>query len=384
MAARRPRDRSRSRSARSSSRSGAPADARSEGRGTRNPRRARSHRPRARRPDWVDLPDEELLDHRIRSLGLRIQGTALEGRVERLYAELEAAGLRFRPYVWLSTDWFTPDGVTGFAIPFFLAHPRLARLERRRMLEVEGGTLDSCLKLLRHETAHAIDNAYRLHRRKRWREVFGPFTQPYRMTYVPRPTSKRYVQNLDYWYSQSHPCEDFAETFSVWLRPRSRWRQRYRGWPALKKLEFVDELMEEIGDRVPPVKTRVQPESVSRLTMTLREYYTSKQARYREDHTTEYDPMLRRIFSSDGSRERRPSAARFLERSRRELRQRVAVVTGQHQYLIDQVVNELILRCRALGLRLSRPPTDTIIEAASLLTVLTTRFVRRGRSEYRR
>jgi hypothetical protein len=354
----------------------------------------RSNRPTARRPptkrrtgrkpDWVGLPDEELLDRTIRSLGLQIEGTALEGRVERLYAELESAGLRFRPYVWLSTDWFTPDGVTGFAIPFFLAHPRLARLERRRMLEVEGGTMDSCLKLLRHETAHALDNAYRLHRRKRWREVFGAFTQPYRMTYVPRPTSKNYVQNLDYWYSQSHPCEDFAETFSVWLRPRSRWRQRYRGWPALKKLEFVDELVTEVRDRVPPVKSRSRPESVGRLGLTLREYYARKQARYHGEHTTEYDPMLRRVFAADDTAGRRQSAARFLEHSRRELRQRVAVVTGQHQYVIDQVVNELILRCRILGLRLSRPPKDTLIEAASLLTVLTTRFVRRGRSEYRR
>jgi hypothetical protein len=132
------------------------------------------------------------------------------------------------------------------------------------------------------------------------------------------------------------------------------------------------------------VKTRAQPESVGRLGLTLREYYHRKQARYREDHTTEYDSMLRRIFTADGAPGRRQSAARFLDGSRRELRQRVSVVTGQHQYVIDQVVNELVLRCRKLGLRLARPPKDTLIEAASLLTLLTTRFVRRGRSEYRR
>jgi len=350
------------------------------------PRRAARRRrsSRAREPEWVRLPDEELLDRTIRSLGLRLEGTALERRVERLCAELEAAGLRFRPYVWLSTDWFTPDGLTGFAIPFYLAHPRLARLERRHMLEVEGGTTDACLRLLRHETAHALDNAYRLHRRRRWREVFGRFSEPYRMSYVPRPTSKRFVLNLDYFYSQSHPCEDFAETFSVWLRPRSRWRQRYEGWPALKKLEFVDELMSEIADTPPLVKTTRRPESAGRLGITLREYYASKQARYHEDHTTEYDPMLRRVFTTDGLPRRRESASHFLEHSRRELRQRVSEVTGQHQYVIDQVVNELILRCRKLDLRLARPARDTLIDAASLLTVLTMSFVRRGRSEYRR
>ena len=160
---------------------------------------------------------------------------------------------RFRPYVWLSTDWFTPDGLSGFAIPFFLAHPRLARLEGRHMLEVEGGGHDWCMKLLRHETAHAIDNAYRLRRRKRWREVFGRASEKYAEAYLPRPLSREYVLNLDDWYSQSHPLEDFAETFSVWLQPRSQWRRRYADWPALKKLEYVDELMERIGADPPPV-----------------------------------------------------------------------------------------------------------------------------------
>ena len=131
-------------------------------------------RPRARHAGWwIRLPDDELLDQRLCDLGLRLEGTALEGRLARLDAELERAGLRFRPHAWLSTDWFTPDGATGFAIPFFLAHPRLMRLERAQMLEVEGGTHEWCMKLLRHEAAHALDNAYGLHRQRRWREVFG-------------------------------------------------------------------------------------------------------------------------------------------------------------------------------------------------------------------
>jgi len=334
--------------------------------------------------DWTRLSDAALLDRPIRSLGLRLEGSALEARVERLREELAAAGLRFRPYVWLSTDWFTPDGLSGFAIPFCLAHPRLSRLERRIMLEVEGGTRETCMKLLRHETAHALDNAYRLHRRKRWREVFGAFSQPYRASYVPRPTSRRYVLNLDYWYSQSHPCEDWAETFSVWLQPRSRWRTRYKGWPALKKLEFVDALVREIADRPPPVRTRARPDSVGTLSMTLRQYYRQKQEWYRGDHTTEFDEPLQRVFSAERRGGRKPSAARFLLRSRTELRRHVATVTGQHQYLIDQVLNELVLRCRNLDLRLVAPERETLIEAAALLTALTMSFARGSVSEYRR
>jgi len=338
---------------------------------------------RRRKAGWERLPDEELLDVPIRDLGLRIEGTALEGRIARLYAELERAGLRFRPYVWLSTDWFTPTGFSGFAVPFFLAHPRLARLERRHMLEVEGGTLDWCLRLLRHETAHAIDNAYRLRRRKRFRQIFGPATRPYRDSYLPRPVTTRYVLNLDYWYAQSHPIEDFAETFAVWLRPGSRWWEDYLGWPALRKLEYVAELMEEVADQVPPVRTRTKEDPVSQLRMTLRQYYARKQAHYAEEATDEYDEPLCRVFTP-GPADARSTAARFLARHRSELRQRVASVTGQQQYMIDQVLNELILRARRLRLRLARSEREALLETVALLTALTMSFPTASAREYRR
>ena len=45
--------------------------------------------------------------------------------------------------------------------------------------------------------------------------------------------------HLEQWYAQSHPDEDFAETFAVWLAPDSHWRERYAGWPVLRKLEYV-------------------------------------------------------------------------------------------------------------------------------------------------
>ena len=110
---------------------------------------------------WEQLPDKKLLSWRICDLGLQLESSPVAERVEELKAELKLAGIRFRPYVWLSTDWFTPDALTGFAIPFYLAHPRLVRLERQQMLEIEGGTRIECMKILRHETAHALDNADR-------------------------------------------------------------------------------------------------------------------------------------------------------------------------------------------------------------------------------
>ena len=333
---------------------------------------------------WTRLPDDELLDVRLCELGLRIEGTALEERLERLDAELERAGLRFRPYAWLSTDWFTPDGATGFAIPFFLAHPRLVRLERSQMLEVEGGTHEWCMKLLRHETAHALDNAYRLHRKKSWREVFGGFSEPYRPVYTPDPTSRDFVLNLDYWYSQSHPVEDWAETFAVWMRPGWRWRHRYADWPALRKLEYVDGLMQAVGQARAPAATRSRIESVSRLRTTLREYYGRKRAVYDEEAPSVLDAQLRELFDGDRNDPQALLASRFLRRNERDLVRRVSARTSQHRYLIDHVLRGMIPRCRALRLRLAGDERDTLVDTAILLTAMTMHFLYGGHPQYNR
>ncbi len=122
---------------------------------------------------WASLNDEQLLDVRMCDLHVTIEGSKLVARIAQLHAELENRKLAFEPHYWLSDEWFTPDGVSGIAIPFYLAHPRLEQLEERQMLEVEGGTHDWCMKILRHEAGHAIDNAYQLQRRRKRLKLFG-------------------------------------------------------------------------------------------------------------------------------------------------------------------------------------------------------------------
>jgi hypothetical protein len=232
-------------------------------------------------PAWAAASDAELLQMRLCDLGVTIEGTDIEQRVAQVNAELAAKGVRFQPHFWLSDDWFTPDGVPGVAIPFYLAHPRLARLELAQMLEVEGGDPESCLRILRHEVGHAFDNAYRLRRRPTRRKLFGLPDTPYPEYYTPKPYSKSFVQHLDHWYAQSHPAEDFAETLAVWLSPGSQWRTRYANWPALRKLEYVDALMREIASRPPVVRTRERTDSLPKLRWTLREHYRRRVVRYR-------------------------------------------------------------------------------------------------------
>jgi hypothetical protein len=246
--------------------------------------------------DWASLPDDQLLNLRMCDLPLRIDSELAE-RTEQLRHELHAAGLRAHIHSYLSDEWFTPDGATAIAIPFYLAHPRLAKLEETQMLEVEGGEYEWCMRILRHEAGHAIDNAFKLRLRRHRRRVFGSYKKPYPESYTPRPYSKSFVLHLDAWYAQSHPDEDFAETFAVWLTPTSDWRQRYAGWPAGKKLEYMDALMRSVRERPPRLDNPEEIDPLRRLRKTLRQHYRIKRRHYGVDYPNCYDRDLRRLFS---------------------------------------------------------------------------------------
>jgi hypothetical protein len=299
---------------------------------------------------WANWPEERLLETRICDLNLKITGTALEDQVARLHDELAARGLRVRPHCWLSTEWFSPAGVPGIAIPFFLAHPRLKRLERKQILYVEGGTPTTCMRLLRHEAGHAIDHAFKLYRRRDWQRAFGLSSEAYPEYYRPKPASRRFVMHLDDWYAQAHPDEDFAETFAVWLTPGSAWRKRYAEWPALRKLEYVDELMAELAGKAAIVRARRHVEPVNDVKITLGDYYEQRRSRYRATTTRFYDDDLLRLFRAPPSRAGEPAAS-FLRRNRAQIRKRVINGTGGHPLALDTVLGEMIARCRELKLR---------------------------------
>jgi hypothetical protein len=340
-------------------------------------RTAKRKRRRRREPDWVGLKDEELLDVRLCDLDVRIEGTWIEDCVRRLYAELEAKNVRLRPQCWLSNEWFSPDGVPGIAIPFYLAHPRLMKLERKQVFEVEGGTRAWCMQILRHEAGHALDTAYRIRRRRRFKSLFGRASKPYPATYRPRPHSRNHVLHLEWWYAQAHPVEDFAETFAVWLRPRSGWRNTYEGWPVMRKFEFVDEIVAECSTYPPPVRSRAHVESLRTLRTTLRQHYRRKRKRYGVDLPDFYDHQLQRVFAP-GRSPNGETAAAFLRRVGPDLRRRVAQWTGQPPYTVEQFLREMIARSRSLRLRRTRSERHVKLEAAILLTVQVMGYVSGG------
>jgi hypothetical protein len=186
--------------------------------------------------------------------------------------------------------------------------------------------------------------------------------------------------HLDRHYAQSHPDEDFAETFAVWLAPSSRWRSRYEGWGALKKIEYVDRLMKEIGCSAPLVRSRRRVDSIGSLRTTLREHYEDRQAFYGLSEPDLYTRDLRHLFTPITDRRQSRDAARFLRSHRRDILPTVARWTGHYQYTLNDIYQEMIDRCEEHDFRYPRSVDELWLRMNTcvLLTVLAMNTVREG------
>lgn len=320
---------------------------------------------------WQNLSDEDLLKVRICDLGVRIGGSEVEPRVWQLYEELQDLGLFLRPKCYLADEWLSPNGQPAIGIPFYLAHPRLRALEFRMMFEVEGGTPSSCMKLLRHESAHAIDHAYGLHRRADWQQAFGSPRKRYSpYLYNVDPHSKHHVRNLPDNYAQCHPEEDFAETFAVWLNPASQWRTRYRGWPAMHKLRYVNRVMREISDLpVPRRRPELQSETRS-LRSTLQSYYRKKHRLHRIGDLAFAARDMKSIFRVSRAKEPDNLASTLIRRNKRHLVDSIANWSGERPGQVAGVLARLAKLCDEHRLVLRDPSDVSLVKLSTYATTL--------------
>ncbi|HEV8344691.1 MAG TPA: putative zinc-binding metallopeptidase [Candidatus Binatia bacterium] len=328
-------------------------------------------------PDFSNLTDEELLHMRICDLKLQITGTELEGRIQSFYRELDEKKITFKPVCYLGDEWFCPEGAATIAVPFYLAHPRLKKLEEKMMMEVEGGTEAWCMRLLRHEMGHVLNHCYLLAKDRQWQKVFGSPSLEYSESFRARPYSKRFVRHLDGWYAQSHPEEDFAETVAIWLTPGLDWKQQYRGWKALEKLEYVDQLMGKLASQPPLVLSRSKMSEASRLRSRLEAYYKRRRRQYAEDFPDFFDADLRRLFAEPASSPNAERAASFLRRSRKPILNAVSAWTGEPKFTVDRLLRALTERCAALDLRLRSDSAG--LEIAAYLATLTSHYRMTGK-----
>lgn len=326
--------------------------------------------------DWASLPDEQLLERRISELGLRLEGTTVEPLIKQLYDELSAKGLLFHPQCHIGDEWFVPIGIPAIFVPFFLVHDRLRALERTMMLEVEGETPEWFMKLIRHEAAHAYSYAYQLQRKKKWQRFFGHSSNEETPSfYRPRPFSRSYVVHLDDWYAQAHPDEDFAETFATWLTPDLNWRERYAGWRAIRKLEYVDELMRSLAGKAPTHTPKYRPADYNCLNIKLKTYYGRKRKLYEDIYPGFYDADLRQLFSAPTG----IKASSYLRQRRRRLMNSIAQWTNEKKFRVNELLARLIDRSDELGLRVQNDDPQQDFRVASYITTLVMNYLFTGK-----
>jgi hypothetical protein len=311
--------------------------------------------------------DDEILQRRISELGLSIAGSAVEPLVRRLYEELDAKGLAFHPPVYLSDEWGCPEATPLIGVPFYLADPALARVEAEVAAGIEDD--DEAMRYMRHEAGHAFNYAYRLYDREDWRRIFGPYSRPYHDRFHVDPFSRDYVRHVLGWYAQKHPDEDFAETFAVWLTPGLDWRAEYGGWPALRKLEYVDTVMRELASAALPFIPEPAAEHVpvSAMGLTVAEHYRSTGARVPIEDERIFDGDLRTIFGTEG--EGAP-AGDFIRKHLRELIGRIGYWTGEGPQMVRAFLEHLAARADALELCVIGLEASTLIELTAFGTAV--------------
>ena len=310
-----------------------------------------------------------LLGKRISELGLQIRGSRVEHLVDELYKELAARSISFRPPVYLSDQWGCPDGTPLIGVPFYLVDRRLEKLEE----EMSGAVEDDAeaMRYMRHECGHAINYAFRLYDREDWQRTFGSFSRPYREHYRADPFSRAHVRHILGWYAQKHPDEDFAETFAVWLTPGLDWRGDYSGWEALEKLEYVDRVMAEIRELSPEVPAPTDDDlPVESMHYTIAEHYDSDRENIPIGDARQFDADLRRIFAAPVDAPAGVPADEFIQRHYREVLVRLSYWTGETPAVVRSLLDHLINRAHALGLRVSGLEAATLVELTAFGTAV--------------
>lgn len=319
--------------------------------------------------DW-ERERRELLGRRISDLGLQIAGSPVERLVHRLYEEIEEKGLVFRPSVYLTDQWGCPEATPVIGVPFYLADERLARIEAERSRGIEDE--QESMQYMRHEAGHAFNYAYRLYDRADWRQTFGPYSRPYRERYHADPFSRDYVRHVLGWYAQKHPDEDFAESFAVWLTPGFDWRTTYAQWPALKKIEYVDRIMAEVGGMSPLLVADASPGDlpVEAMHYTVEEHYRELEQTLPIQDDRYFDGDLRNIFATADEAPAAQMAHVFIEEHAGELVSRIAYWSGEGPSIVRAFVEFLRARAQALQLHVGGLEASTLVELTAFGTAV--------------
>jgi hypothetical protein len=169
----------------------------------------------------------------------------------------------------------------------------------------------------------------------------------------------------------------------VWLTPRSNWRVRYKGWPAFRKLRYVDAVVRRVRDQEPVVPSEILDVTVEDMKLTVEQFYRRWARRNGAAVNVALEADLADIFIAGGRRRKnvRP-AADLVEEQRLPLTDKITYWTGVKRPVVRALVERMIRTCRERNL-----VVDTTRETASMVeltvygTTLAMNYLTRGRFE---
>jgi hypothetical protein len=183
------------------------------------------------------------------------------------------------------------------------------------------------------------------------------------------------VKHLHYFgdphYAQKHPDEDWAETFAIWLDPRSHWQDKYRTWPtAFQKLLYVDRVMEEIAGKEPLSASRKRDGSYRLIEETVSEWW-GLNGEMLDQELQEYLKDMSELFvkPTNGHRKLLP-AWRLIRKFARPLTEHVSDwISGSNKHTVRKSLRrwEAICRNESLGYK-PEEEEQKLIELTTLLT----------------
>jgi len=337
-------------------------------------------------PDTLKL---EILNTPINKLGLQIKGTLIDEAIRRVREDLARVGItQLSPTFYISNGYGCVAGTTNIAVGFYDCSELLRELNQ----EFRGWRYDPAdiLQIIRHEVGHAFCYAYKLYRTKEFRRLFNVkghffYTYPQHSGSRPNPWSADFVNPVGDYYAQTHPDEDFAETFSVWLTPEIDWLGEFRSKPgALKKLAYVEKGVADFGRQESLLNnggSNTLDVPVEQLSMTAAQFLgakTSQVSAYRRRATGYVDADLRELFQGPPrtlplKRFRREyrRASRFLRAYKRLLVNRVSYWVEVDDYVVSDLIDKLALRARAADRYVKVADIEKkLIEMTTYLTVL--------------
>jgi len=287
------------------------------------------------------LSNEQILSLKIKELDPKL-GPEQRSMIEMLNNQLRALGIKWRPHHWFSQEWFSPDGVSGFAIPFMLTHKKLIKLEKEHLGTCEGESMQSFYKLICHETAHAIDNAYKLRLNKKRQELFGLSSTSYPSSYRPNPSSLNYISFLGDHYAQAHPDEDWAETFGHYLM-HGKLPDRYKGTRVEEKYHCVHQIVSSLKNKEFKANEWITPENYRHDNMTIGEYLEKKKKSLKLHKTNYFEKKIVKKFQDNREG---ILVSSFMRIKKKSIINKLTKRTNHHPWVLSKSFDDLAKECK--------------------------------------